>query len=90
MNINEWGAALVTSLTAALSLFLGAIPRIIGFLVILIIGWFIAGLLAAAVAALLRAIRFNELAQNSGLSGFVRNMGVRKVSDSLGLIMLIT
>ena len=84
MNINEWGAALVTSLTAALSLFLAAIPRIVGFLVILVIGWFIAGLLASAVAALLRAIRFNELAQNSGLSGFVRNMGVRK--DASGML----
>lgn len=84
MNINEWSAALMTSLTTALSLFLGAIPRIVGFLVILIIGWFIAGLLASAVAALLRAIRFNDLAQSSGFSGFVRNMGVRK--DASGLL----
>jgi hypothetical protein len=84
MNVNEWGAALLTSLTAALSLFLAAIPRIIGFLVILIIGGFIAGLLAAAVAALLRAIRFNDLAQSSGFSGFVRNMGIRK--DASGLL----
>ena len=84
MNVNEWGAALVASLTTALSLFLGAIPRIVGFVVILIIGWFIAGLLASAVAALLRAIRFNDLAQSSGFSGFVRNMGVRK--DASGLL----
>ncbi len=84
MNINEWSAALMTSLTTALSLFLAAIPRIVGFLVILIIGWFIAGLLASAVAALLRAIRFNDLAQSSGFSGFVRNMGVRK--DASGLL----
>src|SRR5687768_14832511 len=84
MDINAWGAALTTSLAAALSLFLGAIPRIIGFLVIIIIGWLISGALAAGVAALLRAVRFNELAQNSGFSGFVRNMGVRK--DPAGLL----
>lgn len=84
MNVNEWGAALLTSITAALSLFLAAIPRIIGFAVILIIGWFIAGLLAAGVAALLRAVKFNELAQSSGFSGFVRNMGVRK--DASGML----
>src|SRR5919109_1120286 len=84
MDINAWGAALVASLTTALSLFLGAIPRIIGFLVILIIGWFIAGLLASAVAALLRAVRFNDLAERSGFSGFVRNMGVRK--DASGML----
>src|SRR5688500_20114000 len=84
MDINAWGAALMTSLATALGLFLGAIPRIIGFLVIIIIGWFIAGLLAAAVAALLRAVRFNDLAQSSGFSGFVRNTGVRK--DPAGLL----
>ena len=39
--ITDWGAAVMTSLTAALSLFLAAIPRVIGFLVILVIGWLI-------------------------------------------------
>jgi hypothetical protein len=82
--ITDWGAAVMTSLTAALSMFLAAIPRVIGFLVILIIGWLIAGVLAAAVAALLRAVRFNDLAQRSGLAGFVHSMGVRK--DTAGLL----
>jgi Mechanosensitive ion channel, conserved TM helix len=84
MDINDWAAALTTSLATALSLFLGAIPRIIGFVVILIIGWLIASVLAAAVAALLRAIKFNVLAQNSGLQGFIHNMGLR--TDASGLI----
>ncbi|HET6823577.1 MAG TPA: hypothetical protein VFH34_13085 [Anaerolineales bacterium] len=84
MDINAWGAALTTSLATALSLFLGAIPRIIGFLVILIIGWIISGVLAAAVAALLRAVRFNVMAQNAGLQGFINNMGLR--TDASGLL----
>jgi hypothetical protein len=84
MDFNEWGAALVASFTTALTMFLAAIPRIIGFLIILIIGWIIAGLLAAGVAALLRAVRFNDLSERSGFSGFVRNMGIRK--DSSGLL----
>ena len=82
--ITDWGAAVMTSLTAALSMFLAAIPRVIGFIVILVIGWLIAGLLAAAVAALLRAVRFNDLAQRSGLAGFVHSMGVRK--DTAGVL----
>src|SRR5512134_1128862 len=82
--ITDWGAAVMTSLTAALTMFLAAIPRVIGFIVILIIGWLIAGVLAAAVAALLRAVRFNDLAQRSGLSGFVHNMGIRK--DAAGFL----
>jgi hypothetical protein len=85
MDFNGWGAALTTSLATALSLFLGAIPRIIGFLVILIIGWLIAGLLASAVAALLRAVKFNVLAQRSGFQGFIHNMGLR--TDPSGLLI---
>ena len=66
--ITDWGTALVTSATAALMLFLEAIPKIIGFLVILLIGWLIASALAGVVAALLRAARFNDLARRSGLA----------------------
>jgi hypothetical protein len=82
--ITDWGVAIMTSLTAALSMFLAAIPRVIGFAVILIVGWLISGVLAAAFAALLRAVRFNDLAQRSGLSAFVQNMGLR--TDAAGLL----
>jgi Conserved TM helix len=75
-TVYDWGQAIMTSVAAALALFLGAIPKIIGFLAILIIGWLIAGALAGVVANLLRAVKFNELAERSGFSGFVRNMGV--------------
>jgi Conserved TM helix len=82
--VRDWGQALMTSLTNALALFFAAIPRLIGFALILIVGWFIASLLARAVAALLRAVRFNELAQRSGLSDFVHKMGVQ--TDAAGAL----
>src|ERR1043165_5609090 len=82
--VTNWGAAIMTSLTAALSMFLAAIPRVAGFLIILIIGWLVAGILAAAVAGLLRMVRFNDLAQRSGLTGFVHNMGIRR--DAAGVL----
>src|SRR5687767_1018632 len=84
MDPNQWGAALTASLTTALSLFMAAIPRVIGFLVIIIIGWLISGALAAAVAALLRAVKFNVLATQSGFQGFVHNMGLK--TDASGLL----
>jgi Mechanosensitive ion channel, conserved TM helix len=86
--ITSWGEALVTSFAAALAMFMGAIPRIIGFVVILVIGWLVASLLAAVVAKLLRAVRFNDLARRSGLTSFVHNMGVN--SDGAGLIADVT
>jgi hypothetical protein len=82
--VSDWGEALLTSFSAALAMFLSAIPRVIAFAVILIIGWIIASLIAKGVAALLRAVRFNDLAHRSGFSNFVQSMGIH--TDSAGLI----
>jgi hypothetical protein len=81
---NDWGTALMTSVAGALALFLAAVPRVIGFVLILLVGWVIASALAAVVAGVLRSVRFNEMAQRAGLSGFVRNMGVE--TDAAGFL----
>jgi hypothetical protein len=83
-TVSDWGQAIMTSVAAALALLLGAIPKVIGFAVILIIGWIIASALATAVAAILRTVKFNELAQRAGISGFVQKMGVR--TDAAGFL----
>jgi hypothetical protein len=75
------------SLAGALNTFLSAIPRIIGFVLVLIVGWIISSLLARGVEALLHAVRFNDLARRSGFAGFVQKMGVR--DDSAGVIASI-
>jgi len=74
--VRDWGDALLTSVTQALVLFLAAIPKIIGFVIILVIGWIVAALLAKGVSAALRATHFNDMSQRSGFAGFVRRTGV--------------
>jgi hypothetical protein len=85
--IRDTGDALRASLAGALNTILSAIPRIIGFAVVLIIGWIISSLLARGVQALLHAVKFNELARRSGFADFVQKMGVR--NDSAGVIASI-
>jgi len=85
--VTDWGQAIMTSVAAALAMFLGAIPKVIGFVVILIVGWIIASLISTAVAALLRAVKFNDLAQRSGFAGFVQKTGIR--TDAAGAIATI-
>jgi hypothetical protein len=85
--VRDTGDALRASLAGALNTFLSAIPRIIGFAVVLIVGWIISSLLARGVAALLHAVRFNELARRSGFADFVQKMGVR--DDPAGVIASI-
>lgn len=86
-QITEWSSALMTSLAAAMALFFSAIPKIFGFIVILIVGWLVASLIEKAVAAILRTIKFNELAQRSGLADFVNKTGTGM--DSAGLFAAI-
>ena len=47
--VRDAGEAFRASLAGALNTFLSAIPRIIGFVVVLIIGWIISSLLARGV-----------------------------------------
>jgi hypothetical protein len=81
--VRDTGDALKASLTGALNTFFAAIPRILGFTVVLIIGWIISSLLARGVQALLHALRFNDLARRSGLADFVHKMGVKDDSSAV-------
>ncbi len=82
--ITDWGTAMVTAVAAALAMFVAAIPKVIGFAIILIIGWIIAGAIGGIIAAILRTIRFNDLSQRAGLTGFIRNMGLQH--DPAGVV----
>jgi hypothetical protein len=83
-EVTNWGQAIAGSLTSALGMFFGAIPRIVGFLLILAVGWFIAALIAKGVLALLHKLRFNELAGRAGFTGFVQKMEIR--TDAAGVM----
>ncbi len=86
--IRDWSDALMTSVTQAMALLLAAIPKLIGFVIILVVGWMIASLAEKAIAALLRAVRFDELGRRSGFAGFVQSTGVE--TDASGFIALLT
>lgn len=83
-QITEWSTAMMTSLAAAMALFFSGIPKILGFAIIIIVGWIVASLAEKAIAAVLRTIKFNDLAQRSGFSSFVLKMGTD--TDSSGMI----
>src|SRR5580765_2306851 len=85
--VQDTGDAFRASLAGALNTLLSAIPRIIGFAVVLIVGWIVSSLLARGVEALLHAVKFNDLARRSGFADFVQKMGVR--DDSSGVIASI-
>jgi len=75
---------LIESFREAFAMVLGAIPRILAFIIIVAIGWFVSSLLAKGVTGLLRVIRFDELMQRSGLADFMNKMGTG--IDSVGIV----
>lgn len=83
-TVTDWGEAILTSLTGALMAIFTAIPKIIGFVLILAIGWFVAGLIARLAASLLRKIKVNELSERAGFSDFIHRMGLR--CDAAGFL----
>jgi len=71
---------------AALAAFLGAIPSVIGALLILIVGWIIAGWIGGLVARALRAVRFDQLAAKAGVQSFLSRAQVQAdPADVLGV-----
>ncbi|HZY19524.1 MAG TPA: small-conductance mechanosensitive ion channel [Ramlibacter sp.] len=86
-QITEWSAAMMTSLAAAMAMLFSAIPKVLGFAIIVVVGWLLSALVEKAIAAVLRAIRFNDLAGRSGLADFVGKMGTG--TDSAGMIAMV-
>ena len=66
----------MTALANALNLLLTFIPKLLGFLVILLIGWIIATVVSKALTAILRKVGFDRVANRIGLSRFEARMGI--------------
>jgi hypothetical protein len=84
-QVTSWGTSLMASLSAALSLLFAAVPRVLGFLVILGIGWLVAAVVERLLVAVLRAVHFDSFAERAGLESMIRNIK-RPPSAMLGLI----
>lgn len=67
----------------ALSGVLGFVPRLVGFLVILLIGWLIGMAVNKGLTSLLRKVGFERLSNRIGMTNLERRMGMRMDSAQL-------
>lgn len=86
-TVTDSGDAMFASFAGAMALLFAAIPKILAFALILIIGWFLATLVMKVVAGILRTVHFNNLARRSGFADFVQRMGID--TDASGFIGLV-
>lgn len=82
--MQTFGDRVADSFANAMTLLFAAIPRIIGFIFVILIGWFIASLIARAVGTLLRTVRFNDFAERTGIAGVARRS--RMEADPSGVV----
>jgi hypothetical protein len=76
-TVTSWGDAIFLALTGALFDILGFVPRLLGALVILFVGWLVARLVEGLVTRGLRVVRFNQVAQRAEIDEFLNKAGVR-------------
>ncbi|GCE17781.1 mechanosensitive ion channel family protein [Dictyobacter kobayashii] len=81
--ITNWGAAIYSSMASALAMVFAFIPKLVGFLVILLVGWIVASLLAKGLTLLLRRAGFDRLSDRIGFTRFERQMNLRMDPASL-------
>jgi hypothetical protein len=68
------GTSIKTSFSQAIGATLLWLPRLIAFLLILLVGWIVSALLARAIATLLRTVKFNEAMARVGVGDFLGRM----------------
>ncbi len=80
--------AVIASFQAALALLFEFVPRLLGFLVILLIGWLVASALARAVTFLLRKVGFDRIGDRIGLSRLLEQASIKTdAADVLGKLV---
>jgi len=86
--VNDWSAGFITGLTAGLAHFFSAIPNIIGALLLLVIGWIVAGIIGGLVTKVLRVVHVDTVADRIGANAFLVRSGTKlRASDVFGLII---
>jgi len=70
-----WWDTLVASLYGILGMLVRGLVNLIIFLLIIVVGWFVSSLVAKAIVAVLRKVRFNELMDRLGFGGSTQRMG---------------
>ena len=67
-------ASIKTSFGQAIGTTLAWLPRLIAFIVIVLVGWIVSSILARLVASVLRTIKFNDVMARIGVADFLARM----------------
>lgn len=82
-GFRDTSEAIYYSLTSALMHFINFLPALIGAAIVLIVGWFVSGLLARLIERAMKAIGLENAVERSGIGDFVRRSGTRLTTSGV-------
>lgn len=82
-TVRDTGEAVLQGFANALATFFAYIPRLIGALVILVIGIVVGRLVGTLVTKALRAVKFDQIADRAEIGPFLKNAGVQMDAAAL-------
>jgi hypothetical protein len=84
----DWTFVIMESVREMLTIVGAFIPRLIGLLLILILGWLIAKLIETIIVRGLKLVRLDTLAEKSGTSSFLAKGGIKyTLSELIGVLV---
>ena len=89
ITVVDFGNRLLDSVGHAFDVLLGFIPSLIGALLLVVIGWIVAGIVANIVKRLLQAAHFDQLMQHAGIDRVASQLGLSANANDLlaGLVL---
>jgi mechanosensitive ion channel-like protein len=75
---------IINAFTSAVGTVFNFVPRLVSFLIILLVGWIISYVIGKAVTMLLRKVGFERLSERAGLTRMERRMGMKL--DTAGIL----
>jgi len=93
-DINQWRDLVFSSLRSTTDMFVSAIPKIIGALLLLLIGWLVAKIVALVVSKILKAVKLNKALEKINNIPMIKNAsfeidGVKIVSKFVYWVILL-
>jgi len=84
----NWNIVIMDSVREMLTRVGAFIPRLIGVLLILILGWLLAKLIETAIIRLLKLVRLDTLSEKSGANNFLAKGGIKyTLSELIGVLV---
>ncbi|MDQ6785855.1 MAG: small-conductance mechanosensitive ion channel [Acidobacteriota bacterium] len=82
-GIRDTSEAIYYSLYNALNRFISFLPALIGAILIVVIGWFISGLIANLIERGLKAVGLESAVERSGIGDFIRRSGTAMTTSGI-------